>query len=176
MARYICDFMMEHNQQEFFNRAHQFLTSMGYEYVTHKGEDVFKKGNGWVSAPTFFKLTYSGTTVRMEAWMKTALLPGVYAGEHGIDGVWGFAVKDILKSRVCQLQELIMSMGATPLGTPIGVIHSTNQPPQAIPAVQAQSQTQPQPTVTGGNFCTNCGKALPQGSAFCSECGKAVKR
>ena len=110
----------------------------------------------------------------MEAWLKTALLPGVYAGEHGIDGVWGFAVKEILKGRVAQLQQLIMSMGARPLGTPIGVIHNTNQAPQAIPAVQAQAQTQQ--AVTGGNFCTNCGKALPQGSAFCSECGKAVKK
>ena len=174
MGRYICDFMMEQNQQEFFNRAHQLLTSMGYEYVTFKGEEVFKKGNGWISAPTFFKISYSGTTVRMEAWLKTALLPGVYVGEHGVDGVWGFAVKEILKGRVAQLEQLIMSMGARPLGTPIGVIHTTNQAPQAIPAVQAQ--TQPQQAVTGGNFCTNCGKALPQGSAFCSECGKAVKR
>lgn len=172
MARYICDFIMEQNQQEFFNHAHQLLTSMGYEYVNFKGEEVFKKGNGWISAPTFFKITYSGTTVRIQAWLKTALLPGVYVGEHGIDGVWGFAVKEILKGRVGQLEQLIMSMGARPLGTPIGVIHTTNQAPQAIPAVQAQ----PQQAVTGGNFCTNCGKALPQGSAFCSECGKAVKR
>lgn len=174
MARYICDFMMEQNQQEFFNRAHQLLTSMGYEYVTFKGEDVFKKGNGWISAPTFFKISYSGTTVRIQAWLKTALLPGVYAGEHGIDGVWGFAVKEILKGRVAQLEQLIMSMGARPLGTPIGVIHNANQAPQAIPAVQAQAQ--PQQAVTGGNFCTNCGKALPQGSAFCSECGSPVKK
>ena len=172
MARYTCDFIMEQNQQEFFNRAFELLKGMGYQYVNHKGEDVFKKGNGWVSAPTFFKITYSGTTVRMEAWMKTALLPGVYAGEHGIDGFYGFAVKDVLKSRVKQLEQLIMSMGAKPLGTPIGVIARTNMPAQAIPATQSQ----PQNTALNGNFCTNCGKALPQGSAFCSQCGKAVKR
>lgn len=172
MARYICDFIMEQNQQEFFNRAHQLLTGMGYQYVNHKGEDVFKKGNGWVSAPTFFKITYSGNTIRIQAWLKTALLPGVYLGEHGIDGFYGFAVKDVLKGRVNQLEQLVMSMGAKPLGTPIAIIQPA---PPAVPAMPA-AQNQPQQTIANGNFCTNCGKALPQGSAFCSQCGTAVKK
>ena len=170
MARYTSDFTMEQNQQEFFNRAHQLLTSMGYVYVTHKGEDIFKKGDGWVTAPTCFKITYSGNTVRIEAWLKIALLPGVYISEHGLDGFYGFAVKDMLKGRVCKLEELIISMGGVPVGTPVDSTQSPVHP--AVPIVENQAQ----PTVTNGNFCTNCGKALKPGSAFCSECGSPVKK
>lgn len=164
MARYISDFTMEQNQQDFFNRAHELLTGMGYSYVTYKGENVFKKGSGWVSAPTFFKISYFGTTVRIEAWLKTALLPGVYCGEHGIDGFYGWAVKDVLKGRVGQLEQLLMSMGGVPLGNPVYIA----QP--APPTVPVQPQA-PQ----NGVICPVCGKVLPNGSAFCSNCGSAQR-
>ena len=164
MARYTSDFRVEANQQEFFNRAHELLTGMGYKFVVHKGEEVFKKGSGWVSAPTFFKITYSGTTVRIQAWMKTALLPGVYIGEQGIDGFYGWAVKEVLKGRVGQLEKMLMSMGAVPLGNPIYI---TGAP--GSPTVQ-QYQPQPAPQ-QNGVVCKACGKTLPNGSAFCSNCG-----
>ncbi len=170
MSRYISEFRMEQNRQQFFDNAFHTLTQMGYEYVDFEGEKVFKKGNGWVSAPTFFKLSYTESTVRIEAWMKTAILPYVYCGESGIDGFWGFAVKDVLKGRVRQLEQMIVSMGATPLG----ILTAQNTQPSAPPTV-APYQPQTQTVAQARRFCSECGSPVQENSAFCSNCGAPQK-
>ena len=97
MARHIQDFRLQENPDQSFAAIHQYMLSSGYEYRNYEGEMVFKKGKGWFMAPTFVKVTYGPDRVRLEAWIKYAILPGVYAGELGREGFVGCAAKGPLK-------------------------------------------------------------------------------
>ena len=80
MAKFIRDYDIGQNGEAVFNDINAYLVSEGYKYVKYKGQDVFKKGNGFVSGPTFFKLTFYGSVLRLETWLAYAWLPGVYSG------------------------------------------------------------------------------------------------
>lgn len=100
MSRFKTQFQTPFTADAVFKITADYLKSEGYNYVEYSGENVWKKGSGWVSGPTFIKLAYSNNTVFLEAWLKYALLPGVYVGEMGLDGFFGIAVKNVLKNRV----------------------------------------------------------------------------
>lgn len=109
--RYSKNFYFKLDYEKLFNAVNNYLTSQGYDYTVYKGESVWQKGNGWVAAPTFLKLTNEGEVIRLEAWIKQALLPGVFVGEMGIDGFYGFAIKEQLKSRVNVIESIIQQQG-----------------------------------------------------------------
>ena len=122
--------------------ADDFLLKEGFQQVTHKNEVVWKKGKGLMVAPQFIKYQTRGGNVHLEAWLKYAILPGVYCGEMGLDGAMGFAVKKVLKDRVDALARLLYQpvpgADATPQpvyaaaeGLPISPAFSTPVPPQA---------------------------------------------
>ncbi len=104
MARYVKDFPTCADAQAIHNDLYGYLTAEGYEYIQYDGENVFKKGQGFVSGPTFFKFTYYENFVRMETWMKMAFLPGVYIGELELEGFVGSAGKGPWKKRVKQIE------------------------------------------------------------------------
>lgn len=60
-----------------------------------------EKGVGLLTAPQFLKLSVNndGSYV-LEAWIKFAILPGVYVGEMGTKGFVGALPKQLLKERV----------------------------------------------------------------------------
>lgn len=150
MARYRKDFPLTTSPDAIFQTVYQYLIFEGYEYLQYDHENVFKKGHGLMTGPTFLKLSFSENAVRLEAWMKYALLPGVYVGEIGLTSFIGAAVKGPLKRRVAQIEEILAQYAATPAAT-----------------YEAQA-TPDQPEYF---FCTNCGTKLPQGTAFCPNCG-----
>lgn len=77
--------------------AEDYLNKEGFKQKIYKGEQVWKKGTGMLTAPQFIKFsTYQGN-VHLEAWIKQAILPGVYVGEMGLNGAYGFAIKKLLK-------------------------------------------------------------------------------
>lgn|GEM_PF-927812 len=116
MPRYISEFQTNVPAQYTFDAFNQYLSMEGYEYTNYKNESVFKKGKGLATGPTFVKLTISDDLiVRIEAWCKFALLPGVYAGEMGLEGAAGMAVKKPLKQRIIYLENMLMQAGAIPL-------------------------------------------------------------
>jgi len=45
--------------------------------------------------------------VKLEAWIKFALLPGIYLGEIGIKGVMGAIPKRKLRHRVEEIEKII---------------------------------------------------------------------
>lgn len=153
MARYSKEFPLTTAPDEIFKTVHQYLMSEGYEYLQYDRENVFKKGHGLMTGPTFLKLSFSERTVRLEAWMKYALLPGVYVGEIGLTGFVGAAVKGPLKRRVAQIEAILTHYAATPAAT---------------------SETQVTPEPAGDFFCTKCGTKLTQGTAFCPNCGQKI--
>ena len=111
MARYIKDFQINVDPQKVHATINNYLQKEGYEYIHYDGENVFKKGKGFMSNPTFFKFSYSGNMVRMETWMKYAFFPGVYLGELGVDGFVGCAVKGSWKNRIKNIENILADLG-----------------------------------------------------------------
>lgn len=88
-----------------------FFDKEGFVLTDYKGERVWKKGVGLMTAPQFVKTTCRQGGVQIEAWLKFAILPGVYCGEMGLNGFWGFAVKQMLRGRVEALIALLQQPG-----------------------------------------------------------------
>lgn len=164
MARYVKDFQFNADANVLFNQLNNYLVSEGYEYIQYDGENVFKKGTGMLSNPTYFKFDFQGSTIRLETWMKYALFPGVYVGELGTTGFVGSAVKGAWKRRIAQIEAIILQYGYE---AAVNNTQIQNMPPNAINAtVQTPSFT--------NRFCTGCGKEIPAGTAFCTNCGQAL--
>ena len=117
MARYVKDLPLLEDPNSSFAAIYQYLTQDGFIYETYKGEQVFRKGSGWVSCPTFIKVTYAPNMVRLEAWIKYAILPGVYAGEMGMEGFIGSLAKGTMR-RCAAWVEQRLGGGAQPVAVP----------------------------------------------------------
>lgn len=74
-----------------------------FELVSYQGQNVFKKGMGILTGPQYVSFSHFGNRLRIEAWLKFALLPGLYLGEMGLDGFVGIVPKTQLKERVNRL-------------------------------------------------------------------------
>lgn len=180
MARYIKDFQINGNFQAIHSAINQYLQGEGYEYTNYDGENILKKGKGLMSNPSFFKFSYAGNQVRMETWMKYALLPGVYVGELGLDGIVGAAVKGPWKKRICQVESILASFVAQ---TTYQQHNSTFQDISSY--VESETRLLNETDVYGETcilsenrgqtvgtvFCTNCGAQIPDTALFCSVCG-----
>lgn len=111
--------------------AEDYLNKEGFKPVLYKGEWVWKKGQGILTAPQYIKLTCGGGVVHIEAFLRNAILPGVYVGEMGLDGAWGFLVKDMLRGKVNELVRLL----SQPLpGDPAAAFPVSPAVPAAPPA------------------------------------------
>lgn len=73
-----------------------------------KGEDVWEKGVGLLLGPQFIKVAPEDGHLHLEAWVKGVLLPGLYVGEMGTEGLMGAFPKRQLKQRVTELENLIV--------------------------------------------------------------------
>ena len=98
--RFVADFTANQTDEAIQYIVTDFLTREGFVYTDYKGELVWKKGTGMLTAPQFVKVLFQNGQVHLEAWLKQAILPGVYCGEMGLTGVYGFAIKKVLKERV----------------------------------------------------------------------------
>jgi hypothetical protein len=107
MARYQNVVISKRGAAEVEAIAENFLTAEGFKKVPYGGETVWKKGQGWVAAPQFIKLEANGNQITVTAWLKFALLPGIYVGEMGTTGFFGFAIKQALRKRVARFESLL---------------------------------------------------------------------
>lgn len=130
MARYVNEVQLRCEPLEGFRKVRAYLENEGFQYVTYKGENVFQKGIGFWMAPTFIKVTFGTTSARVEAWIKYALLPGVFLGEMGMEGSLGVAAKGKMKRCVPVIEQMLSS------GTPQGV-----QSDAAVTGGPVQDQT-----------------------------------
>lgn len=186
--RFCQDYMLRGTPDDCFGAIYNALTAKGFEYTTYENDRLFQKGKGWVAAPTFVKISFNGNTARVETWMKYAILPGVYAGELGMTGIVGWAVKDTMKDAALTIDSIMggpaarigcdpfLRQKATPAGMP-ECGYAAQMPQYAAPAQHqympqqpAQPQYMPQqPAQTG--FCRGCGAPLSPGHVFCAHCG-----
>ena len=83
------------------------------EYLTHEGfkqvdpvENIWKKGMGIMLGPQYVRFRTSPGSLLLEAWIKFAIVPGVYVGEMGIEGMFALIPKRKLKARVEEIEHL----------------------------------------------------------------------
>lgn len=107
MARFSTELQPATSAEQAVEDAKKYLTGEGFKAVQKGGENVWKKGMGLMLGPQFLRVEPSGDKVRLEAWIKFALLPGVYLGEMGIEGAFAMIPKKKLKKRVEAIQELV---------------------------------------------------------------------
>lgn len=164
MPRYIKDFFTTADFQTVSFSINQYLQNEGYEYLQYEGEYVYKKGNGILTNPSFFKFSYIGNSVRMETWMKYALFPGVYVGELGVDGFVGSAVKGPWKKRIAYLENVLSTYA---MQKPYVVQNQQVFQNNGMAGVNV-------PPIASMVFCANCGTKVPANSTFCSACGNKI--
>ena len=136
MSRYESLFQITQPYQALFPQIRSYLELEGYDYTNYKGEDLFKKGVGLVSAPSFVSISFPGNMIRIQAFIKFAFLPGVYGDDMDLEGFTGIAVKKPLKSRVERIEQMVAASG--------GILVSRNLH-QTLTAKQAGGVTVPPP-------------------------------
>lgn len=112
--RFMIDIPVNKPDEQVWNTARGFFAHEGFRFTQINGEPVWKKGNGIVSAPQYIKFFYQNGVAHIEAWLKFAILPGVYCGEMGLTGAWGFAIKQALKGKVDALCYHLQQLAAQP--------------------------------------------------------------
>ncbi len=187
MARHIKDFQTGADAQTVHNAISNYLMGEGYEYIQYDGENVFKKGQGVWSNPSFFKFSYSGNMVRMETWMKYAFFPGVYVGELGLTGFVGSAMKGPWKKRITNIEAILANFARqTPIQqqnfAPVSQSNYDDNATQLLNEDDSEGtcildDNKPEPVPkqansSGTEYCTSCGTQLPAGTMFCSVCGQ----
>lgn len=146
--RFSTDFAVPHPADFVKFIAEDFFDKEGFKLIDYQGEAVWKKGIGMLTAPQFIKLSYQNGWIHLEAWIKFAVLPGVYCGEMGLDGFWGFAIKDALRGKVNTLISLLCQPSVQPQ-TPVS---NFSAPAQEIIPPQAGSEAPSTPTETVPSF------------------------
>lgn len=116
MSRYFTEIQTPFTMEQAGDIASKFLISEGFKLVDYNNEKVWQKGDGWMTGPSFIKLNYADNKIKIEAWIKFAVLPFVFVGEMGLDGFFAAIPKSTLSGRVTTLIRLL-------------------SPPQQIPAV-----------------------------------------
>lgn len=107
MARYIRDEQINKPDDFVQFMMNDFLTKNGFTQKEKKGEIVWQAGVGWMSPPKFIKYSYSNGMIHIEAWMKTAWLPGVYTGENAMTGFVAAVPKSAYKKDIEELISLL---------------------------------------------------------------------
>ena len=147
MSRYIVN-MNTGKPDDFIQFVSEdYFVKEGFKQELRDGEVVWRKGNGWLTAPQIIKLIYQNGQVHLEAWLKIPLLPGVYVGEMGVTGFYAAIPKRMLKSSVDTLVALFYQQPAVPIPVPMPGQVPAVQP--VTPGVPAGVQANPYPPAAG---------------------------
>ncbi len=140
MARYQADYTTAQSDEWIRQIAEDFFKREGFVQKEYKGKLVWKKGSGWLAAPQYIQLEYGQGRIHIEAFLRWVILPGVYGGEMGLSGFWGFAVKAMLQERVNNLIRLLCQPAPYAAGYPSPAASPADpQSPAAIETTPAAS-------------------------------------
>lgn len=92
------------------------FTAHGFSLKQYKGDMVWKKGSGWLTAPQFFKVTKEDELICIDSWMPFALFPGVYIGKSGLDNSFGYAVKIPMRKLLKEIVNISIAPDTQPQG------------------------------------------------------------
>ncbi len=152
MSRSVLYVPTPYTQQQAEDILIKYLSSEGFEIISFEGQTVWKKGYGFFQAPQFVRCTYQNNTVCLEAWIKFAILPGVYLGEMNLKGFFGAVPKGLLKSRVEALIGLMSNYQYT-----FDMLEKMNNGQVPLPQVNMPNNPQ---TQSPSFFCQNCGNPI----------------
>ena len=110
--RFHQSFPSNRSDQDTLAVAAQYLAQEGFTSVMYRGESVWKKGMGVMAGPQYVKVACQNGQVTLEAWVRFAILPGVYVGELGITGGLAAIPKKLLRDRV---RTLTLLLGQSPV-------------------------------------------------------------
>ncbi len=110
MARFSYDFSTQYSPEQVNTFLNDFAQKEGFKFTERKSEQLLQKGSGLMTGPQFIKVLFQPGQVHLEAWIKFALLPGVYVGELGLKGLFGGLPKKLLRDRVINI---IRGLGGT---------------------------------------------------------------
>lgn len=198
MSRTVKEYRYQMLPPYFQQQLEQLLAAEGYQPYMDKGVRVYKYGSGWMTAPKFFAVTIFPNVIRVEGWIKTAILPGVYCGESKLSGVFGSIPKASAKMTLEQLERFLYSVGATPMVAPAYPQQQGYQPPQqnyrpqgyqapqGYPPQNDQQAQQPmyaqprqptyaQPQQPSFVTCNKCGARASADAPFCAACGNRLR-
>jgi len=108
MSRYLIEFQSSKTKAEIGQILDTYFANEGFKPIEYKGEHVYKKGIGLLTAPQYLLVEYGDNAVKIQAWIKNALLPGVYVGEMGLKGFVGAVPKAALRSKVDYLVKILL--------------------------------------------------------------------
>lgn len=121
------------------------LVDLKFEETVYENENVFKKGNGWVSGPNFIKVTPTPAGIQVEGWLKFALLPGVFLGEVDLKSFVGAAAKSGIKNGLARIAAILVSQGSYQIMNYGVAPQIPYQAPNAQPAYNPYQQMPPAP-------------------------------
>lgn len=104
MPRYVNDVPTSMPVQHVMTQVQGYLQSEGFRPMA---DGSWQKGMGILTGPQLVFVAPGNNFIHIEAWIKFAILPGVYAGEMGIDGAFAFIPKRALKNRVQAIESFI---------------------------------------------------------------------
>lgn len=181
MGRYTREFWTGESPQKTFEILSQYLQSEGYEYMQYGQEDVFKKGNGFITGPTFFKFSFTGGVVRMETWVKYVLFPGVFIGELPPKGGRSWAA---WRDRIQWIEGMLSrNQGVRGAAAPVPPYNPTaqqqeyNDGTQVLPSIRPLSGARREADAKEGvAVCANCAREIPASATRCEFCGQSRSR
>ena len=107
MSRYMIELPVNKSSEQIADITARYMSAQGFILATVNGEQVWKKGDGFLVAPQCVLVKTIAGSVKVEAWIKFVLLPFVFVGEMGLDGLVGALPKSMLKDKVNKLVSLI---------------------------------------------------------------------
>lgn len=102
MSRYRNTIQTTKKHNELTSQIEAYLIKEGFK--KQEGSEIWKKGIGIMVGPQFVSFAVTDAGLEIEAWIKWALLPGVYVGEFDIHGFVGAIPKKLLRDRITTLE------------------------------------------------------------------------
>ncbi len=107
MACFIKEYQTNKSREELINIINGFFQKEGFQKCLFQNEEVWKKGMGILTGPQFLKVEIKNNIVHLEAWIKFAILPGIFVGELDTKGFIGFIPKKLLRKRIEMFEKII---------------------------------------------------------------------
>ena len=81
-----------------------YLTSKGFKRSKAEGT-IWQKGGG-MSNPMFVRFETHPKELKLEAWLRFVIFPGVFLGEYDVEGMFLIVQKRVLKKHVQAIEQL----------------------------------------------------------------------
>jgi hypothetical protein len=105
MSRYMNVVSSSKTPAELNQTVGSYLSAQGFRQID-PAQNIWKKGMGLLLGPHFVRFEAQPGCLRLEGWIKFALLPGVYIGEMGVDGLFAIIPKRQLKSKLMEIERI----------------------------------------------------------------------